>query len=80
MVQQYPDNLHPKLIVAMSEKHGIWLGLRMLAILLVVMLFTKAISRKWAWVGRFPLAFIVAFYAGLQINAVAQAELSRARP
>jgi len=75
MVQQYTDNLHPKLFVAMGEKHGFWLGMRLVAVLLVAMLFVKALSRKWAWVGRFPLAFVVSFYAGLQINAVAQAEL-----
>lgn len=75
MVQQYTDNLHPKLFVALGEKHGFWLAMRLVAIVLVVMLFVKALSRKWAWVGRFPLAFVVSFYAGLQINAVAQAEL-----
>ena len=75
MVQQYTDNLHPKLIVALGEKDGIWLALRLVAIVLVILLFVKALSRRWAWLGRFPLAFVVAFYAGLQINAVANAEL-----
>ncbi len=75
MVLQYNDNLHPKLFVALGEKEGLDLFLRLVGAVLVVMLFVKAISRKWAWVGRFPLAFVVSFYAGLQINAVAQAEL-----
>ena len=75
MVQQYTDNLHPKLVVALGEKEGWGLLLRAIAIVLVILLFVKAVSRKWSWLGRFPLAFVVAFYAGLQINAVAQAEL-----
>src|SRR5207237_3619529 len=74
-VQQYTDNLHPKLSVALGDKHGFWLGMRVIAVVLVAMLFIKAVSRKWALLGRFPLAFVVSFYAGLQINAVAQAEL-----
>jgi hypothetical protein len=75
IVLQYGDNIDPKLVVAVKEKHGLALVARFLAIALVIMLFTKAISQRFHWVGRYPLAFIVAFYAGLQVNAVAQAEL-----
>ena len=74
-VQQYTDNLSPKLVEAASQLEGWRLLVRMMAVLLVVFMFVKAISRKWAWLGRFPLAFVVAFYAGLQINAVVVAEL-----
>ncbi|KAB2906803.1 MAG: hypothetical protein F9K40_06090 [Kofleriaceae bacterium] len=75
IVLQYNDNIDPKLVDAMSEKEGLALAARFIAIVLVIMLFTKAISRRFHWVGRYPLAFVVAFYAGLQVNAVAQAEL-----
>lgn len=75
VVLQYSDNLEPKLIDALPEKSGGALVLRLVGLVLVLMLFIKAISRKWSWVGRYPLAFIVAFFAGLQVNAVAQAEL-----
>ena len=75
VIQQYNDNLEPKLVDAMTELHGLELALRMVALVLVALMFVKAISRRWAWLGRFPLAFVVAFYAGLQINAVVVAEL-----
>ena len=75
IVLQYTDNIDPKLVDAVQEKSGLALAARMTAVVLCVMLFTKAISRRFHWVGRYPLAFVVAFYAGLQVNAVAQAEL-----
>lgn len=75
IVLQYNDNIDPKLVDAMSEKEGLAFAARIFAILLVIMLFTKAISQRLHWVGRYPIAIIVAFYAGLQVNAVAQAEL-----
>jgi hypothetical protein len=75
VVLQYNDNIDPKLVDAVQEKTGLALFARIIAVALVVMLFVKAISRRFHWVGRYPLAFVVAFYAGLQVNAVAQAEL-----
>ncbi|HVV87134.1 MAG TPA: helix-hairpin-helix domain-containing protein [Kofleriaceae bacterium] len=75
VVQQYHDNLAPKLVDAMSELHGFALAVRMIALVMVALMLTKSVSKRWAWLGRFPLAFVVAFYAGLQINAVVVAEL-----
>lgn len=75
VVLQYTDNLQPKLVDAMTELHGFDLALRLVALVLVALMFVKAMSRRWAWLGRFPLAFVVAFYAGLNINAVITAEL-----
>ncbi len=75
VIQQYYDNLAPKLINAVPKLSGWALALRLVAVVLVVLMFVKAISRRWAWLGRYPLAFVVAFYAGLQINAVVTAEL-----
>jgi hypothetical protein len=75
VVLQYTDNLDPKLVDAVQQKSGWALALRLVAVVLVIMLFTKALSRRFAWLGRYPLAFVVAFFAGLQVNAVAQAEL-----
>ena len=75
VIQQYNDNLEPKLVDAMSTLSGFELALRLVALVLVALMFVKAVSRRWAWLGRFPLAFVVAFYAGLQINAVVVAEL-----
>lgn len=75
VVLQYTDNLDPKLVDALQVKSGWSLVLRLIALVLVLMLFIKAMSRRFSWLGRYPLAFVVAFFAGLQVNAAAQAEL-----
>lgn len=75
VILQYTDNLEPKLIDAIRTKGGAELALRLVALVLVALMFVKAMSKRWAWLGRFPLAFVVAFYAGLNINAVITAEL-----
>jgi hypothetical protein len=71
VTQQYYNVLRPKLVVALADGH--WLALIPLA--LVLAMLVKAVSRRFSWVGRYPLAFVVALFAGLQINAAAQAEL-----
>jgi len=71
VTQQYYNVLRPKLILALADGH--WLALIPLA--LVLAMLVKATSRRFAWVGRYPLAFVVALFAGIQINAAAQAEL-----
>ncbi len=75
VIQQYNDNLAPKLVDAISTLDGFELALRLVALVLVAFMFIKVVSKRWAWLGRFPLAFVVAFYAGLSINAVVVAEL-----
>lgn len=71
VTQQYYNVLRPKLVIALADGH--WLALIPLA--LVLAMLVKAVSRRFSWVGRYPLAFVVALFAGLQINAAAQAEL-----
>jgi hypothetical protein len=71
VVQQYYNTLSPKVVERLGD--GQWLAVIPLA--LVIALFVKATSRRFAWVGRYPVAFVVAFFAGVQINGVAQAEL-----
>ncbi len=77
IVLQYGDNIEPKVVDAIfgGGVAGVWLALRAVALVLVVMMFVKVLQPRWSWLGRYPLAFVVAFYAGLQVNAVAQAEL-----
>jgi len=85
IILQWGDNLQPKLVDALfvrgyralAEGGSLdrWWVMRGIALVLVVMLFVNALSRRYKWVGRYPVAFVVAFYAGLQINAVAQSEL-----
>jgi hypothetical protein len=75
--QQFWDNLKPKLVDSFSKPTmGAWDILKIvIPLILVVMMFVKVLSKRYAWVGRFPLAFVVALFAGLQINAVVQSEL-----
>jgi len=68
---QYYNTMRPKLVERLVE--GRWWYL--IGLVLALALLTKAASKRWAWVGRFPIAFVVAFYAGLQINGVAQGDL-----
>ena len=77
IVQQFNDNLKPKLIESFGKPElGAWgLIAIIIPIFLVIAMFTKILSRRWAWLGRFPLAFVVALFAGIQINAVVESEL-----
>jgi hypothetical protein len=77
IVQQFTDNLKPKLIDSFGHAgDGAWNTIKIIIpLLLVMMMFVKVLSKRYAWVGRFPLAFVVALFAGLQINAVVQSEL-----
>jgi hypothetical protein len=78
ITQQYYNTLRPKLIDHISADGGVprladwWL---LVPLVLSALMMIKAASRKWAWVGRYPLAFVVAFFAGLQVNGVATADL-----
>ena len=73
IVLQYGDNIEPKVIDAVFRGgvRGGWWVLRLIALVLVLLMFVKVLVPRWSWLGRYPLAFVVAFYAGLQINAVA---------
>jgi len=76
--QQYYNVMRPKLVdeLAAGFGGGAWTHwLALVPLVLFLAMVVKTVSRKFAWVGRYPLAFVVALFAGLQINAVAQAEL-----
>ncbi len=78
VTQQYYNVVRPKLVMALwdgewTSQWKPWLALIPLA--LFACMIVKALSKRFAWVGRYPLAFVVALFAGIQINAVAQAEL-----
>lgn len=75
ITQQYYNVLRPKLIDRMAGAEHWWWNWDVVALILVLMMFVKVMSTKLGWLGRYPLAFVVALYAGLQINGVAQADL-----
>jgi hypothetical protein len=77
ITQQFWNNLKPKLIDSFDKPmDSAWDILKIvIPLALVLMMFVKVLSKRYAWVGRFPLAFVVALFAGIQINAVVQSEL-----
>jgi hypothetical protein len=73
--KQYYDVIRPNLLD--HFKGDSWGELLyVIPIVLVLMLFIKAVSPRLTWVGRYPLAFVVALYAGIQINAYAGSDLA----
>jgi hypothetical protein len=75
VAQQYYNVLRPKVFEPLVDGSPMTKLIAFVPLILVVMMFVKAVSRRFAWVGRYPLAFVVALFAGIQINAVAQSEL-----
>jgi hypothetical protein len=70
IIEQYFSTLHPFLVEKLADQ--VWLAL--VPLTLCLMMFTKAVSKRFAWVSRYPLAFFVALYAGFAIKTV-QADL-----
>jgi hypothetical protein len=70
IIEQYFSTLHPFLVEKLAG--GVWLAV--VPLMLCLMMFTKAVSKRFSWVSRYPLAFFVALYAGFAIKTV-QADL-----
>lgn len=70
LVNIYYHTLQPKLVENLQgDRYYYWIALAF-----SLMLFTKFFSKRWAWLARIPIAFLVAYYAGLQINGVSQGD------
>jgi hypothetical protein len=53
-----------------------WMRLvALVALALFAMMFIKSVSRRWAWVGRYPIAYVVALYAALELVGLVQSDL-----
>lgn len=72
VTKQYYDTLRPKLIDNLAEGELWYLIGLVLAVLLLLKLF-----KRFSHLGRYSISFVVGFYAGLQINGVAQADLGK---
>lgn len=70
VTKQFYDTLDPKLIANLVNNNWHYL----LPLALSLMLLTKAVSKRWSWLARYPIAFVVAFYAGLQVNGALQGD------
>jgi hypothetical protein len=69
-------------IVVVQFKNNLWVKVErgmtwsdLVPAVLVVMMFIKFGSRKLAWLGRFPLAFVVALYAGQSVTGLVGSDL-----
>ena len=79
VVQQYYNVIKPKLLTPFAthlQSHQ-WFEFVMVVIPLTLagMMLLKLLSKRIAWVGRYPLALVVALYAGVQSIGVAQSDL-----
>ncbi len=77
VIQQYYNVLRPKLVDPIAGSDHWFFNWHLIPLALVLMMFTKVASKRFSWLGRYPLAFVVALYAGIQINAMAQADLAQ---
>ena len=77
VTQQYYNVLRPNLIDHFADRPWYLPSVYWIPLVLVGMLFIRGASRKLAWLGRYPIGFVVALYAGLQINAVAESDLAQ---
>lgn len=71
IINQFNDTIEPKLISKLGFHWWI-----LVPLVLVLLMLVKLVSKQFAWVGRYPLAFVISLYAGLQINAMAEAEVA----
>lgn len=70
VLEQYYGTFRPNLIDKVAEGNRLSL---VPAVLCVLLLFK--LTRKWSWVARIPIAFIVAVFAGLKLTGEANASL-----
>ncbi|HTM20708.1 MAG TPA: helix-hairpin-helix domain-containing protein [Kofleriaceae bacterium] len=75
VILQYYDVLRPKVVEPIADADRWYWNLALIPLVLVALMFVKLISRRLSWTGRYPIAFVVALYAGIQINGVTQADL-----
>jgi hypothetical protein len=68
VVVQFRNNLYVKV----ERGLGVW---DIVPIVLVAMMFVKFASKRLLWLGRFPLAFVIALYAGQSITGLVGSDL-----
>jgi hypothetical protein len=78
VTQQYYTVIRPNLIDKLGGIFdGHWGNLvYVIPLLFVILLLTKLGPPRIGWLGRYPLAYVVAFYAGLAVNALAQSDVA----
>jgi hypothetical protein len=69
-------------IVVVQFKSNLWIKVErgltwwdVVPVILVAMLFVKLASKRLAWLGKFPLAFVVALYAGQSVVGLVGSDL-----
>lgn len=75
VVIQYFDVIEPNLIDRLVDPAlGTARFIYLVPLLLVFLLFTK-LSRRFSWLGRIAIAFVIGIYAGQEVPALANADL-----
>lgn len=75
LVVQYYDVLRPNLIDRLLDPAlGMSRLVYLVPLLLVVFLFLR-LTRRYSWLGRIAIAFVIGIYAGLEVPAVANTDL-----
>jgi Helix-hairpin-helix motif len=72
VIRQFEDNIKPKFITNFSE--GGWI--KWVPLILASFMFVKFFSKRLGWLGRFPLAFIVAVVAGQNVVGLVQSDIA----
>ena len=72
IVNTYYGPLKPNLVGRLWDDHNWWY---IIPLVLSLCLFVRAASRSLSWVGRYPVAFVVGLYAGINLPAVADSNL-----
>ena len=75
LVVQYFDVLRPNLIDRLLDPAlGAARAVYLIPLMLVVFLFLR-LTRRWSWLGRIAIAFVIGIYAGLEVPAVVNTDL-----
>ena len=70
VIRQFNDNVAPRF----ASDHTSFLTF--VPLILAAMLFVKFLSARLGWMGRFPLAFVVAMAAGQNVVALVQSDIA----
>jgi hypothetical protein len=73
VIEQYYNVLEPKVVDRLLGP-GWYLALAPL--LLFFMLAARVVNPRFAWLGRYPIAMVVALYAAMEVNGLTESDLS----
>ncbi len=77
VAKQYYDVIEPKVVDRLfGGEAAAWMRVcALIAIALFAMMLVKSMSRRWAWLGRYPIAYVVALFASLEVVGLVESDL-----